>query len=105
MMRNVVKNQKVLEFIEFKTHDKFEGNRIHEHSTQTLQPDDLLCDIEYLSLWKLSGHIEDLIYDSSDTIEEGVSLSQDEKWTKLKSEWDDISSHIYDEGYANASDY
>ena len=105
MMKHVVTNQKVLEYIEFKTKEKCEGNRIHEHTTHTMTADFLLSDIEYMYLWNLSGHIEDLIYDSNETNYEGNVLSPDEKWEKVKSEWVDISSHIEDEEYANDNDY
>ena len=67
--------------------------------------DFLLSDIEYMYLWNLSGHVEDLIYDSNETKYEGNDLSLDEKWEKVKSEWVDISSHIEDEEYANENDY
>ena len=58
-----------------------------------------------MCLWNLSGHVEDLIYDSNETKYEGNDLSPDEKWEKVKSEWVDISSHIEDEEYANENDY
>ena len=52
----------------------------------------------------LSGHVEDLIYGTTDNKHYEHVISAGTKIQYLMAEWNDISAHIEKEGYANSTD-
>ena len=58
----VLRNQKLLEFINDYTGMDLEGNRMSKHNTSTIYADRFVPKEEDEELWKLSEHVFDILY-------------------------------------------
>ena len=80
MAKAVIKNQKVLEYIDYQLNQKHEGDRCSEHSTTTVEIEFTLFPDEEELMWELSGHLLDLIRGTFDTLHDGREIRSAEKF-------------------------
>ena len=101
--RQVLKDQKVLEYLDYQLGESHEGDRLPEHRTQTLYCDQLLSKDDDEYLWKVSGHVFDLLMGLHDMDAEEL-LSDLEKFQLIKNIWLIIDSSIVKEYHATADE-
>ena len=82
----VLKNQKVLEYIDTVLERRHQGNRCAEHLTSTVDIEFTLFDNELAHLWNLSADAFSLLLSIEENTED-PKLGRQLKFARMQTEW------------------
>lgn len=94
----VLKNQKVLEYIDYTLGQRHQGNRCSEHLSATISIEYELFEDELAHLYELSGCAFELLFGPEEGVEE-TATGRAILFNKVKSEWTSHYVSIKDEKF------